>query len=155
LTLHPQRVLDRARSGSVGRLRSQVSLKARNLVDVTLGRTSNYALRIDSVTFLFSLTSEWSFPLVATRVSQECSRGKLTIRFFVLQIAPSKKLWSMDEGGSKDEGGVKGGGTLLHLGDHQTTMWRDTTWSTSGRTSSPSSISMASDRSKRDASMKL
>lgn len=39
----------------------------------------------------------------------------------------------MDEGGSKDEGGVKGGGTLLHLGDHPTTMWRDTTWSTSGK----------------------
>lgn len=37
----------------------------------------------------------------------------------------------MDEGGSKDEGGVKGGG-ILHLGDHQ--MWRDSTWSTSGRT---------------------
>lgn len=35
----------------------------------------------------------------------------------------------MDEGGSKDEGGVKGGG-ILHLGDHQ--MWRDSTWSTSG-----------------------
>ncbi|KAL6425144.1 hypothetical protein ACFW04_009428 [Cataglyphis niger] len=48
------------------------------------------------------------------------------------QIAPSaKKLWGVDEGGSKDEGGVKGGGTLLHLGDHQTTMWRDSTWSTS------------------------
>ncbi|XP_072765352.1 maternal protein pumilio isoform X5 [Anoplolepis gracilipes] len=47
-------------------------------------------------------------------------------------IAPSaKKLWGVDEGGSKDEGGVKGGGTLLHLGDHQTTMWRDSTWSTS------------------------
>lgn len=47
------------------------------------------------------------------------------------QIAPSaKKLWGVDEGGSKDEGGVKGGGTLLHLGDHQT-MWRDSTWSTS------------------------
>ncbi|XP_012233380.1 pumilio homolog 2 isoform X3 [Linepithema humile] len=48
------------------------------------------------------------------------------------QIAPSaKKLWGVDEGGSKDEGGVKGGGTLLHLGDHPATMWRDTTWSTS------------------------
>lgn len=59
-----------------------------------------------------------------------CSRP---ILFFVLQIAPSaKKLWGVDEGGSKDEGGVKGGGTLLHLGDHQTTMWRDSTWSTSG-----------------------
>ncbi|XP_017883841.1 pumilio homolog 2 isoform X3 [Ceratina calcarata] len=45
------------------------------------------------------------------------------------QIAPSaKKLWGVDEGGSKDEGGVKGGG-ILHLGDHQ--MWRDSTWSTS------------------------
>lgn len=55
------------------------------------------------------------------------------LSFFVLQIAPSaKKLWGVDEGGSKDEGGVKGGGTLLHLGDHQTTMWRDSTWSTSG-----------------------
>ncbi|KAK2580527.1 hypothetical protein KPH14_006258 [Odynerus spinipes] len=44
-------------------------------------------------------------------------------------IAPSaKKLWGVDEGGSKDEGGVKGGG-ILHLGDHQ--MWRDSTWSTS------------------------
>ncbi|XP_020291592.1 pumilio homolog 2 isoform X3 [Pseudomyrmex gracilis] len=48
------------------------------------------------------------------------------------QIAPStKKLWGMDEGSSKDEGSVKGGGNLLHLGDHQTTMWRDSTWSTS------------------------
>ncbi|OAD60557.1 Pumilio like protein 2 [Eufriesea mexicana] len=45
------------------------------------------------------------------------------------EIAPSaKKLWGVDEGGSKDEGGVKGGG-ILHLGDHQ--MWRDSTWSTS------------------------
>ncbi|XP_012142820.1 pumilio isoform X2 [Megachile rotundata] len=45
------------------------------------------------------------------------------------QLAPSaKKLWGVDEGGSKDEGGVKGGG-ILHLGDHQ--MWRDSTWSTS------------------------
>ncbi|EFN87211.1 Pumilio-like protein 1 [Harpegnathos saltator] len=44
-------------------------------------------------------------------------------------IAPSaKKLWGVDDGGSKDEGGVKGGG-ILHLGDHQ--MWRDSTWSTS------------------------
>ncbi|XP_048516097.1 maternal protein pumilio isoform X6 [Athalia rosae] len=44
-------------------------------------------------------------------------------------IAPSaKKLWGVDEGGSKDDGGVKGGG-ILHLGDHQ--MWRDSTWSTS------------------------
>lgn len=40
----------------------------------------------------------------------------------------------MDEGGSKDEGGVKGGGTLLHLGDHPTTMWRDSTWSTTSGT---------------------
>lgn len=55
----------------------------------------------------------------------------LTTRFLLLfQIAPSaKKLWGVDEGGSKDEGGVKGGG-ILHLGDHQ--MWRDSTWSTSG-----------------------
>lgn len=55
----------------------------------------------------------------------------LTTRFPTLfQIAPSaKKLWGVDEGGSKDEGGVKGGG-ILHLGDHQ--MWRDSTWSTSG-----------------------
>lgn len=60
-------------------------------------------------------------------------RGLRPILFFSFQIAPSaKKLWGVDEGGSKDEGGVKGGGTLLHLGDHQTTMWRDSTWSTSG-----------------------
>lgn len=60
-----------------------------------------------------------------------CAPG-LKTRFHVLfQIAPSaKKLWGVDEGGSKDEGGVKGGG-ILHLGDHQ--MWRDSTWSTSGR----------------------
>lgn len=55
--------------------------------------------------------------------------------FFMFQIAPStKKLWGVDEGGSKDEGGVKGGGTLLHLGDHPTTMWRDSTWSTTSGT---------------------
>ncbi|OXU30223.1 hypothetical protein TSAR_013140 [Trichomalopsis sarcophagae] len=46
----------------------------------------------------------------------------------IIDIAPSaKKLWGVDEGGSKDEGGVKGGG-ILHLGDQ---MWRDSTWSTS------------------------
>lgn len=55
----------------------------------------------------------------------------VTLAFFShFQIAPSaKKLWGVDDGGSKDEGGVKGGG-ILHLGDHQ--MWRDSTWSTSG-----------------------
>lgn len=59
--------------------------------------------------------------------------GAYDLFSFFFQIAPSaKKLWGVDEGGSKDEGGVKGGGTLLHLGDHQTTMWRDSTWSTSG-----------------------
>ncbi|KAJ8673652.1 hypothetical protein QAD02_004914, partial [Eretmocerus hayati] len=47
---------------------------------------------------------------------------------FAAKIAPSaKKLWGVDEGGSKDEGGVKGGG-ILQLGDQ---MWRDSTWSTS------------------------
>ncbi|XP_011875908.1 PREDICTED: pumilio homolog 2 isoform X4 [Vollenhovia emeryi] len=63
------------------------------------------------------------------------------------QIAPStKKLWGVDEGGSKDEGGVKGGGTLLHLGDHPTTMWRDSTWSTTSDHAVSQPISMGTGR---------
>ncbi|KYQ57959.1 Pumilio like protein 2, partial [Trachymyrmex zeteki] len=62
-------------------------------------------------------------------------------------IAPStKKLWGVDEGGSKDEGGVKGGGTLLHLGDHPTTMWRDSTWSTTSDHAVSQPISMGTGR---------
>lgn len=78
-----------------------------------------------------------SFVLNNARAWKECSLTSEGSRpvFSVFQIAPSaKKLWGVDEGGSKDEGGVKGGGTLLHLGDHQT-MWRDSTWSTSGKSS--------------------
>ncbi|XP_025993258.1 pumilio homolog 2 isoform X9 [Solenopsis invicta] len=62
------------------------------------------------------------------------------------QIAPStKKLWGVDEGGSKDDGGVKGGGTLLHLGDHPT-MWRDSTWSTTSDHAVSQPISMGTGR---------
>ncbi|CAG5107855.1 Similar to PUM2: Pumilio homolog 2 (Homo sapiens), partial [Cotesia congregata] len=63
---------------------------------------------------------------------------------YVFLIAPSaKKLWGVDEGGSKDEGGVKGGG-ILHLGDHHQ-MWRDSTWSTPDHAVSQP-ISMATGR---------
>ncbi|KAL7294613.1 hypothetical protein TKK_0011919 [Trichogramma kaykai] len=58
------------------------------------------------------------------------------------QIAPSaKKLWGVDDGSSKDDGGVKGGG-ILPLGEQ---MWRDSTWSTSDHAVSQP-ISMGSSR---------